>query len=257
MRDISCASAPRREASRLKPFQSHLCVHRLEFSRTNELVLKNSEATGLVKPGLHRTPALETAEAAIMLQADRKRRWAIFPWMCALSALSTVAFAQVPEDARDWIALAIERVCDDPSKDGLAVQNALPGSWLLEDTRQPPTGPPGRILMRFALPEGHELTLQSRLANGTLRQFRASVTMQNGQGLETGSGATLSGDCRWQLHCALCTRNPERQPPLEVSRSVGWRPENAAMDGNASGPLAARRGCRRGAHRPGGFRSRL
>ena len=61
-----------------------------------------------------------------MLQADRKRRWAIFPWMCALSALSTVAFAQVPEDARDWIALAIERVCDDPSKDGLAVQNAMP-----------------------------------------------------------------------------------------------------------------------------------
>lgn len=130
-----------------------------------------------------------------MLPTPLKRRLAIFPWMCALSALSTVAFAQVPEDARDWIALAIERVCDDPSKDGLAVQNALPGSWLLEDTRQSSTGTPGRILMRFALPEGDELTLQSRFVNGVLRQFRASLALQNGQTLQPRFLAIADGSC--------------------------------------------------------------
>ena len=49
--------------------------------------------------------------------------------------------------------------------------------------------------MRFALHEGHELTLQSRLANGTLRQFRASVAMQNGQGLEPRFLAIADGSC--------------------------------------------------------------
>lgn len=123
------------------------------------------------------------------------RTWTRPVWFCALSTLATAALSQDTEDIRDWVALAIERVCTDPDMDGLAAQNALPGSWLLEETRQPATGSPGRVSMRFALPGGAELTLQLRLVSGALRQFRASVAEQNGQRPDPRFLAIADGSC--------------------------------------------------------------
>ncbi len=112
-----------------------------------------------------------------------------------LCAFATGAIAQDSNDARDWVALAIDRVCTDPDMSGLAAQNVLPGSWLLEESQQPATGTPNRVSMRFALPGGAELALQLRLANGTLRQFRASVAVENGQNTDSRFLAIADGSC--------------------------------------------------------------
>ncbi|MEO0978676.1 MAG: S8 family serine peptidase [Pseudomonadota bacterium] len=124
-----------------------------------------------------------------------KRRWTPVLWLLIVCAFTSAGSARAAEDARAWIALAIERVCSDPNMDGLAAQSALPGSWLLEDRRQPATGAPSRVSMRFALPGGAELTLQVRLANGALRQFRASVADLNGQDPEPRFLAIADGNC--------------------------------------------------------------
>jgi len=125
----------------------------------------------------------------------RTELWTFVIWFCAISAFATAASAQDPENARDWIALAIERICSNPDMDGLAAQTALPGSWLIEETRQPATGVPSRVSMRFAMPGGAELSLQLRLANGAMRQFRASVAVPNGQNLDPRLLAIADGSC--------------------------------------------------------------
>ncbi|WP_421982324.1 S8 family serine peptidase [Roseibium sp.] len=112
----------------------------------------------------------------------------------ALSAPSPVlAASRTP--VRDWIALAVENACANPDRPGFDIQNALPGSWLLEELRQPSPENPARVTTRFALPGGDELVLESRLANGVLRQFRASVAVQTGQALKPRFLAIADGSC--------------------------------------------------------------
>lgn len=125
----------------------------------------------------------------------RGRPWTFVLWFCAFFTLATAASARLPETARDWVALAIERVCIDTGMNGLAAQNALPGSWLLEETSQPATGVPDRVSMRFAVPGGAELSLQLRLAGGVLRQFRASVSVLDGHNAGPRFLAIADGSC--------------------------------------------------------------
>ncbi|MET1414837.1 S8 family serine peptidase [Roseibium sp. HPY-6] len=78
---------------------------------------------------------------------------------------------------------------------GLEVQGALPESWLLEEQRVPQSGTPARISIRLVLPGGDELTLESRLNNGALRQFRASLAEVDGQDVNPLFLAIADGSC--------------------------------------------------------------
>ncbi|WP_299471920.1 S8 family serine peptidase [uncultured Roseibium sp.] len=115
------------------------------------------------------------------------------------AALMTLAaasgYAQSMNASTDWIDLSIARVCGRPDMTGLEVQSALPGSWLMEERRLPRNGTPGRILIRLILPGGDELALESRLNDGVLRQFRASLAAANGQEINPVFLAIADGSC--------------------------------------------------------------
>jgi len=108
---------------------------------------------------------------------------------------ASAAIANPIDEARDWIATSIDQVCPNPVASGFDVQLALPGVWLLEEDAFPSTGDPRRLLMRFALPGGGELTLDRRQMGGVLRQFRASVSLPGPDGLLPTMQAIADGTC--------------------------------------------------------------
>ncbi len=77
-------------------------------------------------------------------------------------------------DATDWLRLAIESVCPQPELTGISAQTAIPGSWLLEETRLPPDRTPYKVIVDLLLPGLDELTIERRQFNGKLRQFQVA-----------------------------------------------------------------------------------
>lgn len=77
----------------------------------------------------------------------------------------------------EWLRLAIERLCLQSGLSGLDAQDALPGSWLLDETRRPDDGEPRRTVVRLLLPGTDELTVERRQFGGRLRQFLVSYTV--------------------------------------------------------------------------------
>lgn len=75
------------------------------------------------------------------------------------------------------------------------MQNLISGSWLLEENYQPNAATPARTRFRLALPGGDELTLEARLANGNLRQFRVSHFALNDDELRPQLLAIADGNC--------------------------------------------------------------
>ena len=94
-----------------------------------------------------------------------------------------------------WLRLAVERLCPQPTLSGLDAQTALPGSWLLEEIRQPDDGAPRRIVVRLLLPGAGELTVERRQFGGRLRQFLVSYAEHEGEGARPSRQAIADGGC--------------------------------------------------------------
>ncbi|GAA0780510.1 hypothetical protein GCM10009077_25720 [Roseibium denhamense] len=105
------------------------------------------------------------------------------------------ASAQSASEKKDSLAAAIAAVCARRTINGLSIQNAVPGSWLLEDTVSTSDGAPLRQDIRLALPEGSELTLEIRFAGGAPRQVRASYFTLTDQQLVPDLLAIADGGC--------------------------------------------------------------
>ncbi|WP_422020027.1 S8 family serine peptidase [Roseibium sp.] len=90
---------------------------------------------------------------------------------------------------------AITSVCADTPATGLSIQNAVPQSWLLNETSLPASGPPVRQDIRLVLPAGDELTIEIRLAGGSPRQIRATYYQNKDNLLLPGLLAIADGSC--------------------------------------------------------------
>lgn len=100
-----------------------------------------------------------------------------------------------PQTPRDWLRLAVEKVCARPDLDGLSAQDALPGAWLLSETVGAPDGPFRRAEATFALPVG-ELRLSRIDADGALRRFGADLYENDDKGaLAPVMQVQTGGDC--------------------------------------------------------------
>ena len=74
----------------------------------------------------------------------------------------------------DWIARSVDRLCAREAFSGFEAQLALPGTWLLSEEVRPSPSDPRRWRVTLATPDGGELRLERRSANGRLFQFRTA-----------------------------------------------------------------------------------
>ena len=118
--------------------------------------------------------------------------WLALALMLAAPAESTAAGDR---EAVRWVRLAVERLCPQPGLSGLDAQDALPGSWLLEEVRRPEEGSPRRIVVRLLLPGADELTVERRQFDGRLRRFRVSFAAHDGRDAQPSLQAMADGGC--------------------------------------------------------------
>lgn len=106
-----------------------------------------------------------------------------------------------------WLRLAVERLCPQPGLSGLDAQTALPGSWLLDETRRPEDGVPRRITIRLLLPGADELTVERRQFGGRLRQLLVSYAAHDGEGAQPSVQAIADGGCTIRSGRAIRTED--------------------------------------------------
>ncbi len=94
-----------------------------------------------------------------------------------------------------WVRLAVERLCPLPGLSGLDAQHALPGSWLVDESRYPGDRDPRRIAVRLLLPGADELAVERRQFGGRLRQFRVSYAVRDGDAARPFLQAIADGGC--------------------------------------------------------------
>lgn len=94
-----------------------------------------------------------------------------------------------------WVRLAVERLCPLPGLAGLDALNALPGSWLVDESRYPGDRNPRRIAVRLLLPGADELAVERRQFGGRLRQFRVSYAVRDGDAARPFLQAIADGGC--------------------------------------------------------------
>ncbi len=115
--------------------------------------------------------------------------------LASMVAVPTGSIADSNRDEAHWLRLAVERVCPQPGLFGLDAQNAIPGSWFLDETRQPDNRDPRRIVVRLLLPGADELIIERRQFNGRLRQFLVSYAAHDGDGARPSLQAIADGGC--------------------------------------------------------------
>ena len=115
--------------------------------------------------------------------------------LAATLALPDGAIAESDRDQARWLRLAVERVCPQPGLSGLDAQDAIRGSWLLDETRRPDDGDPRRIVVRLLLPGADRLTIERRQFKGRLLRFRVSYAVRDGDRLRPSLQATADGGC--------------------------------------------------------------
>lgn len=115
--------------------------------------------------------------------------------LASMIAVPTGSIADSNRDEAHWLRLAVERVCPQPGLFGLDAQNAIPGSWFLDETRQPDNRDPRRIVVRLLLPGADELIIERRQFNGRLRQFLVSYAAHDGDGARPSLQAIADGGC--------------------------------------------------------------
>ena len=109
--------------------------------------------------------------------------------------MPAISAADAGRTEAEWLRLAVERLCPEPGLTGLDAQDALPGSWLLDETRRPDDGEPRRIVVRLLLPGADELTVERRQFGGRLRQFLVSYAAHDGEGAWPSLQAIADGGC--------------------------------------------------------------
>ena len=115
--------------------------------------------------------------------------------LAAVAALPTASIAGNDRDQARWLRLAVERLCPQPRLSGLDAQDAIPGSWLLDETRRPDDRNPRRVVVRLLLPGADRLTVERRQFGGRLRQFRVSYAVRRGDRLRPSFQAIADGGC--------------------------------------------------------------
>ncbi|MEM6678564.1 MAG: S8 family serine peptidase [Pseudomonadota bacterium] len=118
-------------------------------------------------------------------------RRAFWGAVCLLGALPSAG----QETPADWIRLAVEELCPRDGLDGLTAQDALPGSWMLDETRLPARGEPRRITVRLLLPGADELEIERRQIGGRLRQFVVAHFAAESEGTRPTMQAFGDGTC--------------------------------------------------------------
>ena len=125
----------------------------------------------------------------------------LMPTLGALVVLaSTIAMpvGSIADSTRDearWLRLAVERVCPQPGLFGLDAQNAIPGSWLMDESRRPDNLDPRRIVVRLMLPGSDELVIERRQFRGRLRRFLVSYAARDGDRARPSFQAIADGGC--------------------------------------------------------------
>lgn len=135
-----------------------------------------------------------------------KRAFALAP--VAMLAASLCAAEDRREARVNMILDAVERLCDLPDLTGLEAQTLIPGSWLIEETRQPPIGEARRIAVTLLLSGADELVLERRQAGGLLRQFRVSYAQSRETGPAPSLLAIADGSCTVQSGRELRSDGP-------------------------------------------------
>jgi len=103
-----------------------------------------------------------------------------------------------PHTPEHWLKNAVAVLCPLADVTGLDAQDRLPGTWLLDETRQPTADAPNRITVHLALPNADELTIERLQHAGRMRQFRAVYHQQTGNGTEPVLLAIADGGCAIQ-----------------------------------------------------------
>jgi len=111
------------------------------------------------------------------------------------SAMPVESAADADRNEAEWLRLAVEQLCPEAGLTGLDAQDALPGSWLLDETRRPDDGEPRRTVVRLLLPGTDELTVERRQFGGRLRQFLVSYAAHDGEGAWPSLQAIADGGC--------------------------------------------------------------
>ena len=115
--------------------------------------------------------------------------------LAATLALPNGSIADGSDGEARWLRLAVERLCPQPGLSGLDAQDAIPGSWLLDETRRPDDRDPRRIAVRLLLPGADLLTVERRQFRGGLRQFRVAYAVRDGDRLRPSFQAIADGGC--------------------------------------------------------------
>ena len=111
-------------------------------------------------------------------------------------AMPAISAADANRTEAGWLRLAVERLCPQPGLSGLDAQDALPGSWFLEETSRPDNANPRQVTVRLLLPGADELTVERRQFGATLRQFRVSYAAHDGAAAQPSLQAIADGGCR-------------------------------------------------------------
>jgi hypothetical protein len=112
-----------------------------------------------------------------------------------LGSAETKAEERSSQSAKTVLERAISSVCADTPPTGFSIQNAVPQSWLLNETSIPASGLPARQDIRLVLPGGDELTVEIRLAGGSPRQIRATYYRNEDNALLPDLLAIADGSC--------------------------------------------------------------
>ena len=121
----------------------------------------------------------------------------LFLACCVTSALfaGTLKASTLPENPTGWLHLAVERLCAGDDLVGLEAQNAIPGSWLIEET-QSARGVSRRIRIRLLIPGADELDIERRTIRGGLLRFTAAYYRSDGATSKPVAQAIADSECR-------------------------------------------------------------
>ncbi|MGI9422041.1 MAG: S8 family serine peptidase [Hyphomicrobiaceae bacterium] len=94
-----------------------------------------------------------------------------------------------------WLTLAIDRICNAGSVDGLIAQSLLPGTWLLQEKTTSMGRSGKRTDVRLALPGGDELRIVRQAFADRLRRFTVEYFKQSGAQLMPNMQAASDATC--------------------------------------------------------------
>lgn len=158
--------------------------------------------------------------------------------------ISLPAEAKEPASPRDWVRLAVDRLCGPQPLSGLAAQQALPGAWFLDENREERGRQMLRLTQRFALPGG-ELRVRRLQFRGQVRRFTAAVYQARNGALRPYLLGMADGRCQIHAGRRIVTKAPPSTVLEQLAgdlQTVKWTEtlESAWPDGrDPGGPRVA------------------